>query len=582
MASTVALADYLFRRLCQLGVGSVHGVPGDTNLPLLDHVEPSGLRWIGSANELNAAYAADGYARIKGLGVLVTTFGVGELSALNGVAGAYAERAAVVHIVGTPTRAQQDARHFVHHSIKHGDFHTFAQMYSHITIAQARLWDPQTGPKQIDEVLSQCLRHSRPVYIEFPMDLVSALVPDAGLDCAIKLAGAEPTVPRDDALERILRRIYNATQPVILVDGESRAMGILDNVQRLIELTKWPTWTTPFGKGLLNETLSNIHGIYRGKHDDEAVRSFVAEADLILCFGPQFSSTNTYNFSSVPRADVTISFIDTAIQIGNETLRDIPAKYITSRLLQDLEPSKLKCYEPYPNLPRDSPLDFSEAPDDLPITHDRLWRLFASILRPGDIVLGDTGTSGHGVREMALPEHTRLFTHATWLCVGYALPAAQGAALAQQELITSSQYFGVTKPRTILFIGDGGFQMTVQELATIIRCDLDIVLVLINNGGYTTERCLHGRKQAYNDIAPLTYLQVPACFGARDDIYTASVRTWRELKEVLRNSQLNDGQGLRMVELQMGREDAPSGGLQSALRVQKDAEIVLPVNGVRK
>ncbi|KAI3327255.1 pyruvate decarboxylase [Xylariaceae sp. AK1471] len=580
MSSTVTLANYLFQRLRQLGVVSVHGVPGDTNLPLLDYVEPSGLRWIGSANELNAAYAADGYARIKGLGVLVTTFGVGELSALNGVAGAYAERAALVHIVGTPTRAQQDSRHFVHHSIKHGDFHTFAQMYSHITIAQARLWDPHTGPEQIDEVLNQCLRYSRPVYIEFPMDLVSALVPGARLDCAIKLAGPEPTVPREDVLEKILRIMYQAKRPIILVDGESRAMGILDNVQHLIELTKWPTWTTPFGKGLLNETLSNVHGIYRGKHDDEAVRSFVAEADLILCFGPQFSSTNTYSFSSVPRAEVTIHFTDTAVQIGNETLRDIPAKYITSRLLQEVDPPKLRRYDPYPTLPRDSLLDFSEAPDDLPIAHDRLWRLVANILRPGDIVLGDTGTSGHGVREMALPAYTRLFTHATWLCVGYALPAAQGAALAQQELIASSQYFGITNARTILFIGDGGFQMTVQELATIIRCSLDIVLVLINNGGYTTERCLHGRKQGYNDIAPLKYLQVPACFGARDDIYTASARTWRELKEILRNSQFNDGQGLRMVELLMDREDAPSGGLQSALRIQKDAETVLPVNRV--
>jgi pyruvate decarboxylase len=579
MASTVKLADYLFRRLRQLGVGSVHGVPGDTNLPLLDHVEPSGLRWIGSANELNAAYAADGYARIKGLGVLVTTFGVGELSALNGVAGAYAERAALVHIVGSPTRAQQDSRQFVHHSIKHGDFHTFAQMSAHVTIAQARLWDPQTGPEQIDEVLSQCLRHSRPVYIEFPVDLVSAMVPDARLNSAIKLAETALAVPRDEVLDKILRTMYQAKQPIILVDGESRAMGILDNVQRLVDLTKWPTWTTPFGKGLLNETLSNVHGIYRGKYDDEAVQSFVAEADLILCFGPHFSSTNTYSFSSVPRAEITIYFTDTAVQIGNETLRDIPVKHITSRLLQEVESPKLRCYEPYPNLPRGTLLDFSEVVDDLPITHDRLWRLVANIIRPGDIVLGDTGTSGHGVREMALPEHTRLFTHATWLCVGYALPAAQGAALAQQELVASSQYFGITDARTIVFIGDGGFQMTVQELTTIIRYGLDVVVVLINNGGYTTERCLHGRQQGYNDIAPVRYLQAPAFFGGRDDVYTASARTWGELKEVLRNGQLNNGQGLRMVELMMDCEDAPKGGLQFALGEQKEAETVLSVIG---
>ncbi|KAJ2986518.1 hypothetical protein NUW58_g4988 [Xylaria curta] len=572
MASTTKLADYLFQRLRQLGVSSVHGVPGDTTLPLLDYIEPAGLRWIGGANELNAAYAADGYARIKGLGVIVTTFGVGELSAINGVAGAFVERAAVVHIVGTPSRADQDSRRFVHHSIKPGDFRTFGQIYTHVTIAQTRLWDPQTGTEQIDEVLSQCVRHSRPVYIEFPVDLVSAVVSNDGLKYGIKVPDPEPLVPRDDVVNKILHRMYHSKQPIVLLDGESRAMGILDNVQRLIELTQWPTWTTPFGKGLIDETLPNFHGIYRGKYDDEAARTFIAATDLVLCFGPQFSLTNTYSFSSVPKVEVTICITDTTIQIGNETLRDAPAKYVTSSLIKKLVPSNLMRYDPYPNLPRDSLLDFSEVPDNHLVTHDHLWRIVGSMMRPGDIILGDTGTSGHGVREMALPKHARMFTHATWLCVGYALPAAQGAALAQQESIASSEYFGITDARTIVFIGDGGFQMTLQELATIIRYNLDVIVVLINNQGYATERCLHGRNQAYNEVAPLRYLQAPAFFGAQDGVYTASARTWGELKEILQSPNLNSGQGLKMVELVMGREDAPKGGLQFALRMQKNME----------
>src|SRR4051794_27575791 len=160
MPSTITLAEYLFIRLRQLGVGAIHGVPGDYNLTLLDYVEPTGLLWVGNANELNAGYAADGYARIKGVGALVTTFGVGELSAINAIAGAFTERAAVVHIVGTPPRASQDGRLKIHHTFNDGEYRRFGLMAAQVTVAQANLRDPRTCPEQIDEVLRQCLIHS--------------------------------------------------------------------------------------------------------------------------------------------------------------------------------------------------------------------------------------------------------------------------------------------------------------------------------------------------------------------------------------------------------------------------------------
>ncbi|KAJ5273012.1 hypothetical protein N7478_008137 [Penicillium angulare] len=101
---TIKIADYLFTRLRQLGIELIFGVPGDCNLRLVDFVEPSGLHWIGNCNELNAAYAVDGYASINGLYALITTYGVGELSAINGIAGAFAEKAGVIHIVEAPDR----------------------------------------------------------------------------------------------------------------------------------------------------------------------------------------------------------------------------------------------------------------------------------------------------------------------------------------------------------------------------------------------------------------------------------------------------------------------------------------------
>lgn len=569
MPPTIKLAEYLFRRLSQLGINSIHGVPGDFNLTLLDYVEPAGLLWVGNANELNAAYAADGYARIKGAGALITTFGVGELSAINAIAGAYAERAPVVHIVGTPARSSQDSRMLQHHTFNDGEYRRFAQMHAQVTVAQTRLWDAAQSPEQIDSVLQQCLLHSRPVYIEVPVDLVDALVSTERLSTEIRVPIHEPTPTEDAVLAKILDKVYAAERPIIFVDGEIRALGIIDEVQSFVKSSKWPTWTTPFGKSLVNETLSNFHGIYRGKYDALEVQSFINDADLVLSFGPHLSSTNTFAFSSIPNPQVTISFTDTEVNFQSEVIRDMCARTMVPRLLQSLDFSKVKSCDNYPKLPRDYLVSFSDVPGTGPITQDRVWRIMANFMRPGDIVLGETGTAGYGCREMLLPPHTRLFTPVTWLSIGYMLPAAQGAALAQRELIAASKYHGIKDARTILLIGDGSFQMTAQELSTIIHNNLNVVVFLINNDGYTIERCIHGATQRYNDVASWRYLEAPNFFGAKEDAFTGSARTWAELEKVLGNEKLTDGSGLRMVEVAMDREDAPEGPLSQYLQAQK-------------
>ena len=209
-------------------------------------------------------------------------------------------------------------------------------------------------------------------------------------------------------------------------------------------------------------------------------------------------------------------------------------------------------------------LSFSAIAKDEVISHSKLWDLFVSFIRPGDIVMGETGTSGYGVREMRTPPNVRIFAPVTWLSIGYMLPAAQGAALAQRQM--QAQADGATKGeaksgRTILFIGDGSLQMTVQEIATMIRHDLDVIIVVLNNDGYTIERAIHGLKQSYNDVAVWRYLVAPNFFGAKEGTFTASARTWGELEKVLASKELTDGTGLRMVELFLDREDVPKGPL---------------------
>ncbi|KAK6811029.1 Pyruvate decarboxylase [Aspergillus parasiticus] len=553
---TLPLARYLFKRLRQLGVDSIFGVPGDYNLTLLDHVVPSGLKWVGNCNELNAGYAADGYSRIKDIGAVVTTFGVGELSAINAIAGAYAEKAPVVHIVGTPMRASQESRALIHHTFNDGDYQRFDAIQEHVTVAQVSLSDHRTAPSEIDRILLQCLLHSRPVRIAIPVDMVPVLVPVAGLSSKIQIPPAvcQPQA-EEAALNAVLKRIYSSKKPMILVDGETRSFGMLERVNHFVQTIGWPTFTSGFGKGLVDETSPNVYGVCT-LHQ----KAFVDSCDLVLVFGPHFSNTNSYNYLLKPADEKSVLFSPNSIQVNKDVFRDLPVGYFIEQLTQQLDISKIPTHKHdlvHPSL-RKLP---EVSPTDLVTQTGGFWKRFSPFLRTGDIILGETGTPGYGVNDFILPPQTRLFKPATWLSIGYMLPAALGASHAQRDLVASDQYHSLSNPRTILFIGDGSFQMTVQELSTIIHQKLNVIIFLINNDGYTIERCIHGRNQAYNDVAPWRYLKAAEFFGAdQDGEYKAStweVRTWADLDRVLNDSQLADGKGLRMVEVFMERLDAP-------------------------
>jgi len=549
-SDTVKLGDYLFTRLLQLGVTDMFGVPGDYNLRLLDYVVPAGLHWVGNCNELNAAYAADGYARIKGLSALVTTFGVGELSAANGIAGANAERAPVVHIVGTPPRPLQSTRALMHHTFADGEYRRFSAMAVHITAAQINLTDTITAPERIDWIIQQALIHQRPVYLEIPDDLPDLFVSSANLKNPIRvpLVLSPPHEPK--VISRILDRLYSAQRPFILVDGESRSLGILDELDALIQKTNWPTWTTVFGKGLVNETLPNVYGLYAASFGDKPAQEYFESADLILTFGPHYSDTNSYFWTTVPKDAVAITFRDDTIQIESDTYRDISAGSVLTQVLQSLDTTRTT----KATGPSKVEVTTSDIKDTDIIAQNNFYRLVNPIFRENDIVLAETGTASYGGRFFKLPPNVRFFSAVTWLSIGYMLPATLGAALAKRDQNKATG----SSSQTVLVIGDGSLQMTAQEISVMIKENLNILIIIINNEGYTIERVIHGRKQPYNDVPFWRHTQALSYFGANEEQIANSVftaRTCGELQEVLKNERVHSGMGLRLVEVAMERED---------------------------
>lgn len=245
-SNNIPLGQYVFRRIQQLGIQHIFGCPGDFNLNLLDHLyETDGLKWVGNCNELNAAYAADGYGRSRGglPGVVVTTFCVGELSAINGIGGAYAEFIPIIHIVGTTSRAAQTQRLMVHHVLEENWDHTTLQTVSKaVSTASAFLNIDATFTHEVDMVIEACVRTRRPVYLYVPMDVPDLLVDadrlDQPLDLAIKNVGQEEL--EDSIVAKISTELERARKPCLLVDALAKRYNVTNEVQEILQLTQLP------------------------------------------------------------------------------------------------------------------------------------------------------------------------------------------------------------------------------------------------------------------------------------------------------------------------------------------------------
>ncbi|KAF2738614.1 putative pyruvate decarboxylase, partial [Polyplosphaeria fusca] len=569
MTKTVNVAQYLFTRLRQLGLGSVHGVPGDYFLRALDELRPAGLRWIGGCNELNSGYAADGYARIKGIGALFTTYGVGELSALNAVAGAYAECSPVVHIVGCPSRRAYDTKALVHHSLAHGkSLRTYAELYEKFTVAQANLYHPKRAPDYIDSVLKRCIEMSQPVYVEMPSDVVTVQVSADQLSEPLDLAPRPTDLTRQyQAVNEILERIYASKQPFILVDGLTRPYGMTEGVNEFARMTGFPTFSLTFGADVMDSSLSNYHGVHAGKYGSLDFTSYTDSADLALIFGPSLSDTNTPGWSGKLDNLNSITFHrdSVAMSASSSELHGFSTRELLETLTKRLDPKRLSRQhskaESLPNI-----RSLSKSPPPLnpgdPIEQETFYPRVASMFRPNDIIVCANGTPLVGGRDFLLPPGARMINSGIWYSVGSMLPATQGITLAQREKRSGG--------RTIFFEGDGSFQATAQELGTIIRYRLDAIIFIINNDGYTFERLIHGIDAEYNDVARWRYLRAPELMGAPIDgsynVQTSYIGTWEELDELMRNDNFQSGKGLQLVNVQMARGDTTK-NFKEALRL---------------
>src|SRR5215203_2508966 len=170
MASSYSIGDYLIHSLHGLGITHIFGVPGDYILSFYDRITKSKISLVNTCDEQGAGFAADAYARVRGLGVVCVTYCVGGLKVANTTAEAFAEKSPVVVISGAPGMKERQKDPLLHHKVR--EFDTQKKVFEQLTVASTVLSDPQIAFQEIDRVLHAALRYKRPVYIELPRDLV--------------------------------------------------------------------------------------------------------------------------------------------------------------------------------------------------------------------------------------------------------------------------------------------------------------------------------------------------------------------------------------------------------------------------
>jgi len=492
------VADHLVDRLAELGVDRVFGVPGDDSLGLLDHVvhHPS-LTWTGTTNELNAGYAADGYARLRGMAALCTTFGVGELSAINAIAGSYAEHVPVVHVVGAPALVKQAQHRPVHHTLGDGEFGHFAAMHTDITCARATL-TTANAVGEIDRVLAAVRDQRLPGYLLLPADVAEAPVDRVTAPLPPPVDGTDPEALADftDAARRLLNRAATRAEIGVLA-------GLLvqrfDGAAALNEVVAAgvPHAVTPWAKSLVDESAPGFAGTYSGAAGStERTRRVVEDAAALILAGVQFTDLNSGLFTQRITRSRTIDLGARMAGVGAATFAPIELADALAAL------APLVADRPAAALPAAPPVDpGGPAPDADPLSQATLWQEVADHLRAGDIVLADQGTAFYGMAPHPIPAGVTFVGQPLWAAIGYTLPALIGACTA------------ASGRRGVLLIGDGAAQMTIQELSTVARLGLDAVVLVVANDGYTVERAIHGPDEPYNDIARWDWTALPAAFG---------------------------------------------------------------------
>lgn len=485
------VGEYLIRRLTDLGIRHVFGIPGDYVAGFYDLLGRSAdLQIINTCDEQGAGFAADAYARVKGLGAVCVTYGAGALKIVNTTAQAYAEKSPVVVISGAPGIAEQQQRQFLHHQIT--AYGMQKRVFEEFTVAATVINTPETAQAEIDRVLAAALHYKQPVYIELPMDQVFALCPPHRKP-PIKDERSDPAALQE-AVDETVNLLNAARQPVILAGVEIHRFSLQQEICRLARKNGIPVAATVLAKSVIADTEKFYMGIYEGATAIEKVRSYIESSDCLLLLGTFLTEMDPELFPA--NIDLSSSICATSEQISIRHRRFdsiLFHDFIKGLLKAPIVPRKLQ------RIPRPrAPKPFLHA-SDRKITVANLFEQVNAFLDTTTMVVADIGDALFGASDLYLRHPNSFLSPAFYASLGFAVPGALGAQLANPKV------------RPLVLVGDGAFQMTGLEISTIARCGLNPIVIVLNNQGYCTQRpMLDG---PYSDVHPWQFSKIPSVIG---------------------------------------------------------------------
>jgi indolepyruvate decarboxylase len=489
----LSIGEYLIKRLQDYGIRDIFGIPGDYILGFYSMVEKSPINVVGCTREDCAGFAADAYARINGMCAVAVTYCVGGLSVANSIAGAYAEKSAVVLIAGSPGVEERRNNPLLHHKVK--DFRTQAEVFEKLCLAAIELTDPVVAFREIDRVLDIAHRFKRPVYIELPRDMTQ-VVPQIGQNYHREEVHTDPQAMQEAADEAVML-LNKAERPVMIAGVEMHRFGLQAKVAELIDQSGLAVAATLLGKSVIRETHPRYLGIYEGAMGPAEVTQFVEESDCVLLLGAFMTDINLGIYTANLDPAKCIYVTSEQLRIRHHHYHSVDLGAFMDALLERKPVAKPRAMPKRPWFER-SP--FVLEPEK-PITITRMMARLNEQITTDTIVIADIGDALFAAADLIAHEAADFLSPAYYTSMGFSAPATLGACVARPN------------DRVIAICGDGAFQMTGMELSNVVRRKYNPIFIVLDNHGYGTERFLHAGKWEYNDINPWNYAKLPEVFG---------------------------------------------------------------------
>ncbi len=527
----VTVADYLVKKLKFLGIKNVFGLPGDYNFNILDAIiKDDEINWVNSTNELNASYSSDGYARINGYGAVVTTYGVGELSAINGIAGSMAENVPVIHIAGVPKTSFIEKNIIVHHNFSNPNYYLFENAYKNVVETTAYL-NFENAKKEIDRVFNVFVNEKKPVYIAIPVDVCEFLIDDDGFDKIEYKKSDEKAL--NETVSEIISLIEKAKNPIIFFDYLCKRYNLKNEIKEFINKTNMKFGTFLMGKGIIDETNPNFTGV-NGGNLSSFVQNEIKKSDLIITAGYLNADLNTGGFSAFEKEiDIEIRKNETIIKgkvYKNVLLQDVILK-LNEKITKTFEKNNFKQIK-------------KEINEKGKIKVDDILPLIETVLDEDDIFTMETGLFSLSGSFLNLKKNVEYLSQTLWGSIGWATPAIFGAMMADN------------KKCHIMFTGEGAHQLTIQEMANFFEYDLKPVIFVLNNNGYTVERVLSkDPDDKFNNITNWNYPKLIEGFSNNKDYFIKTVSTLESFIETIDEIKKLKGKKLCYVEIMTDKKD---------------------------